>query len=58
MREGTCRKWSEEKRVNFKTYGDACGKKSIDTSLNIGRKFFRGIEKSQPARVSLRESGL
>jgi len=39
------------RRVSFKTYGYVCGKKSIDTSVNIGN-IYRGIEKPQTTRVS------
>ena len=39
------------RRVSFKTYGDVCGKKSIDTSVIIGN-IFRSIEKPQTARVA------
>ena len=52
MREGTCRKWSEETRDSFKTYGDVFGKKSIDTSVNIGN--FLGVLRNRNRHVSQR----
>ena len=44
------RKRSEE-TCYFQDIGDVCGKKSIDTTVNIGN-IFRGIEKTQTTRVS------